>query len=185
MTEGAKSSRLRHDPARIQRLRERAAKYDEEVLEALANLDMQAAKLATKRASACEQMADLLEQENAEAGTWTGTDDSGTVDEMEATQVSSRAASLSRAHTNPETRTLFQEALQRSGQSLPEWAAKQANLSVNTAKSWVKPGGGGRAIPEAWAKRIAREFKLPDLRKPESWPHGIRTRQGKVRRDAD
>jgi hypothetical protein len=157
-------------------------------MEAIDRLDKDGARLLFKRASVCTTLADQFEAENAdgltgdgETGTLSGTHESGTLDAMEVARVRSRAASLSVANTNPETRTVFQAILQEHNMSLPQWAAKHPELNVNTAKSWVKSGNGGRPIPAKWAGILAREFKRPELRLPESWPHGIRSGRRKTK----
>lgn len=87
----------------------------------------------------------------------------------------SRGAAISAAKTT--ANTLFQQHLKDRGLSIPEWVASKGKggPSVEQARSWCKPKGkGGRAVPAAWANKLAREFGDPRLTQPESWPAGIR-----------
>jgi hypothetical protein len=99
---------------------------------------------------------------------------------MQAVQEKSRGAAVSAGMVAPENRdVLLWQVLSLRGLSLPEAVAglkhKYPALNEGTARSWVKrPGKGGRPIPRMWADRLAKEFKQPRLRLPESWPNGIR-----------
>lgn len=88
----------------------------------------------------------------------------------------SRGAAISAAKTKANTR--WQQRLQERGLSIPGWVDTQpakSRPSVEQARSWVKPKGkGGRAIPAAWAARLATQFADPDLTQADAWPCGIR-----------
>lgn len=135
-------------------------------LEARKRRDAEACAAALDEALLLEAVAERL-RGGAQVGTL------GT--QMDTAQVRSRGAAVSAARTNTRTRTPFQRCLHERGHSLPEWVATQKGLDVEQAKSWVKrKGHGGRAIPRAWADKLAKEFEEPALAHPDSWPSGIR-----------
>ncbi len=136
--------------------------------------DRAGAVLAVERALLREDIADGLEAGEGAAPLRPG-HKIGTLGTMEAAQVRSKGASVSASKTNKAHRTRFQALLHERNVSLPEWAATQKSLNVETAKSWVKrPGKGGRPIPRMWADRIAAEFAAPEMAESSSWPSGIR-----------
>lgn len=97
--------------------------------------------------------------------------------EAQNTVPPSRAAKISATKSARRKRDLpFQKALQLAGKSVKEWADEQKDppLDDERARSWMKkPGRSGRAIPRAWADRIAKEFpSVPAV--DESWPNGIK-----------
>lgn len=97
--------------------------------------------------------------------------------EAQNTVPPSRAAKISATKSARRKRDLpFQKALQLAGKSVKEWADEQKDppLDDERARSWMKkPGRSGRAIPRAWADRIAKEFpSVPAI--DESWPNGIK-----------
>lgn len=157
--------------AEIARLRDEAARLREESAAALDRGDARAAAYALDRALLREEMARLLGERPSTEGAGVGT--LGTP--MQTAQPRSRGAAVSEARTDKKTRTLFQRLLHERNASLPEWVATQKGLDLEVAKSWVKrKGHGARAVPRAWADKLAKEFREPALSRPESWPAGIR-----------
>lgn len=151
-------------------LREKAAEKDRAGQAALEAGDARAAAVALHQANVLRLAASELERLGRNA--LPAPRKMRTIGTMEMPQVRSRGAAVSEAKTKDPT--LFQEILAHHRSSLPEWAARQRDLSHNTAQSWVKRGKGGRPIPRRWADRLAAEFDDVRLADPANWPKGIR-----------
>jgi hypothetical protein len=65
----------------------------------------------------------------------------------------------------------FPAALDAAGSSVAEWARKH-QVEREVVKSWFAPPPAGRRIPQAMAKLIEKEFKVPATERV--WPNGIR-----------
>lgn len=161
-------------PLTVAFLRREAERYQREAAEAAARHDHAAFDEAVAMAAHCELKAEEFAARLSvpEVGA------ASTLDRMDvhADPPKTLSATLSAAVTDQEHITLVQQVLQQNGYSLRSWALEQKKpaLNPNTAQAWVKRGPGGRRAPWDWVKRLAKQFKRPDLLLEKNWPNGIR-----------
>lgn len=103
--------------------------------------------------------------------------------EAEGLQTANSARTIlgNMAHTQTETarrrgrptksKHPFPAALDAAGKSVAEWA-REHKIEREVVKSWFAPPPAGRRIPEAMAKAIEKEFKVPATERV--WTNGIR-----------